>query len=176
MRTPQQLLLFNLLPNPERPLRTPRAIPPRSEFVHIPDVVQVPTQRQNPTQLLRGEKLLKSIWRETRQRWFPSRPDLDSYQMRWSARKQKRTLASCNLHDRRVVVARELNYPEYFCWLEPLLYHEMCHAFLESRFHDKRFYAVERRHPGIRAFDAWINAGGWARAVRSDRAKRWRLS
>jgi hypothetical protein len=77
-------------------------------------------------------------------------------------------------------VARELHDVEYASWLEPLLYHEMCHAVLGSTlhasgnrsWHGKEFKALERRHPGSKDLNAWMKSGGWAKAVRRDRGKR----
>jgi hypothetical protein len=36
----------------------------------------------------------------------------------------------------------------------------------------KEFRTLEKRHPDIKAFDTWVNSGGWLSAVRSDRSKR----
>lgn len=125
-------------------------------------------------------ELLK-IWQEQRQHFFPKRPDLDDYTVVWSKRAQKRTLASCQLERRRVVVARELNYDQHQVWLKPLLHHEMCHAYLGKQvgytkqgraWHGPAFKQQERRHPLQPIFDQWVKQGGWERAVRSDRAKR----
>lgn len=126
---------------------------------------------------------LEELWREIRSTWFPERKDLDEYSVIWSSRPQKRTLASCNIKRRVVIVARELAYDSLSQWWEPLLYHEMCHAYLgmsvyseheRSRWHGSEFRALERRHPKIAEFDAWVRQGGWSRAVRSDRARRAR--
>ena len=133
---------------------------------------------------VRRTSLLKYIWVRVRQRWFPNRPDLDRYTVVWSTRPQKRTLASCNIERRRVVVARELKYKQYHQWLPALLYHEMCHAYLgfsvveedgPNRWHGPEFKALERRFPQMKEFDSWIKEGGWDTAVRSDRAKRAHL-
>ena len=124
---------------------------------------------------------LVGIWKALRRRWFPARPDIDDYQVLWSKRPQKRTLASCNISSKRVLVARELNYPEQRVWLEPLLYHEMIHAYLGDNeqyrdgriaWHGRAFRNLEKQHSQIAVFDEWVKSGGWARAVRSDRAKR----
>lgn len=124
---------------------------------------------------------LHQLWCSIRQQWFPDRPDLDAYQVYWSTRAQKRTLASCNIESKRVSVARELAPAEHRRWLHPLLYHEMCHAYLglsvfseteRSRWHGPEFKSLENRHPEMQAFDYWVKNGGWSRAVRSDRAKR----
>lgn len=122
---------------------------------------------------------LLAIWQDLRRRWFPEREDLEYYTVRWSNRPQKRTLACCNVYAKRVTVARELRYPALSCWLSPLLYHEMCHAYLgelidkrtnRRRWHGPEFRQLERRNPAICDLDRWIKQGGWAEAVRSDRA------
>jgi len=129
---------------------------------------------------LESDELLQKIWLDLRLTYFPSRGDIDMYSLQWSRRQQKRTLASCNLDQRRVLVAKELRHADHIEWLEPLLYHEMCHAILgkdistkagRRAWHGTEFKALELRHPGIKKLDNWIKAGGWAKAVRSDRAR-----
>ncbi len=115
---------------------------------------------------------LKRLWLQIRHEWFPQRPDLDQYQIYWSTRPQLRTLASCCFESKRISVARELSYANCEQWLEPLLYHEMCHAYLDTIKHSKEFKVIENRHPLIKLFDNWIDSGGWGTAIRSDRAKR----
>lgn len=119
-----------------------------------------------------SDPTLLSVWLELCFAWFPERKDLCDYELKWSPRRQKQTLASVNLEKTRVFVARELNYPQHQKWLEPLLYHEMVHAYLRSEYHNQEFYRHEKRHPLIKEFDSWIDQGGWSTAVRSDRAKR----
>ena len=129
-----------------------------------------------------SDAFLKSMWLEIRAEWFPDREDVDRYNVIWSSRPQKRTLASCGVERKRVIVARELDRPEYHKYLPALLYHEMCHAILgpeQSRngsrrrsWHGRSFKALERLHPEIALLDSWIKQGGWAHAVRSDRARR----
>lgn len=123
---------------------------------------------------------LTLMWLELANTYFPDRTDLSNYKVRWSTRRQKRVLGSCNMTKRIVSVARELNTPEHHHWLEPLLYHEMCHAVLERSvskrgrkilWHGPEFKALEARHPGIPALDFWIKSGGWRSAVLSARAK-----
>lgn len=126
---------------------------------------------------------LKALWCQIRKKFFPDRADLDEYTVYWSKRSQLRTLASCNIEDKRVAVAKELNYQDLRKWLEPLLYHEMCHAFLghtvagsrgkRGRWHGREFRDLEARHPGCEALDKWIRSGGWLSAVRSARAKEY---
>lgn len=128
-----------------------------------------------------SEHELKALWIGLRRHFFPDREDLDTYSVYWSTTAQKRTLASCNIERRAIRVARELNYSQHKQWLSPLLYHELCHAYLgfsvyskegRSSWHGPEFKKLEKRHPGIQRLDSWIKSGGWARAVRSDRAKR----
>jgi hypothetical protein len=137
--------------------------------------------KQQSEQTNASVELLHSLWLSLRASWFPERNDLDSYIVTWSRRSQKRTLASCSIHRKKVVVARELNRPEYTALLSPLLYHEMCHAVLgfeqapnsnRRSWHGKRFKALEQKNPEIKTLDRWISEGGWTHAVRSDRAKR----
>lgn len=143
----------------------------------------VRTSRARPQRALRprsSDARLFAVWQEVAQRYFPSRPDLLEYSVTWSPRPQRRTLASCNISKKRVVVARELTPTEHHERLEPLLYHEMCHAVLgkdvgymgsKRAWHGPRFRALERKHPDISALNEWIRGGGWARAVRSDRSR-----
>ncbi|MCB9029600.1 MAG: SprT-like domain-containing protein [Deltaproteobacteria bacterium] len=128
----------------------------------------------------RSDEFLKSIWDKLWMEYFPTRNDLAAYTIRWSNRRQKRTLASCSLENRRIVVAQELNHPKYSMHLEPLIYHEMCHAVLgyevsqsgEKRlWHGPEFKRLERHHPGIKTLDKWIHTGGWLSAVRAHRAR-----
>lgn len=128
-----------------------------------------------------SDAMLMDLWLEIRREFFPDRPDVDEYVIHWSRRKQKRTLAACYTEEKRVIVARELNYTEHHRWLHPLLYHEMCHAILgenvpkkngKRQWHGRTFKALEARHPHLQQFDHWVKKGGWEHAVRSDRAKR----
>ncbi len=147
---PQQVPLFN-----EKPLAQPKI--------------------RDPLWARESDPLLYSAWVRLRQQYFPTRPDIDEYQVVWSARRQRRTLASCTLERRKVRVARELNCPDFACWLEPLLYHEMCHAYLglmPGGCHGPAFKALERRHPSVQALNSWIKSGGWLTAVRQDRGRR----
>jgi hypothetical protein len=124
---------------------------------------------------------LQEIWCHLRCLWFPDRPDIDSYKVYWSRRPQKHTLASCNVRYKKVRVARELDNPKYSHWIEPLLYHEMCHAYLgepkasktgRRSWHGAEFKKYEAQHPKIEEFNKWVSSGGWRSAVRSDRARR----
>jgi hypothetical protein len=124
---------------------------------------------------------LKRLWNEIAVKWFPTRPDLFEYRVHWSVRSQKRTLASCNLNQRRVVVARELQPASLNTWLPALLYHEMCHAVIgfdiqkkdgKRLWHGKQFKNLEKQNPAVAELEKWIKQGGWATAVRSDRARR----
>ena len=114
-----------------------------------------------------------SIWRKLRSEYFPAREDIDDYKVVWSKRKQTSCLASCSIQNRRVLVAEAMQDPESIPFIEPLIYHEMCHAILGEPkivkgrriMHGKEFKALERRHPGIKALNAWIKEGGWTKAV-----------
>ena len=124
--------------------------------------------------------ILVEIWRNLIREYFPDRADLLDYKMAWSSRRQKRTLASCNLRARRILVAQELNDPDYLQYLPALIYHELCHAVLgysvrstsgKSRWHGSEFKALEKRHPGIAILNLWIKKGGWRQAIRRHRGK-----
>ena len=118
---------------------------------------------------------LKAIWLALRALYFPDRAELDQYQIVWSKRRQIRVLASCNLHDLRVIVAKTLKSSEHHWVLDPLLYHEMCHAVLgkqvpqkngRRRWHGREFKELEKLHPGIKDLNLWIKSGGWEKAIR----------
>ncbi len=126
---------------------------------------------------------LKLLWESVREKYFPHRPDLCAYSVYWSRRSQKRVLASCNVRAKKISVARELKDPLFNEWLDPLLYHEMCHAYLgedvprsgkKRLWHGSLFKDLEDRHPKINALDSWIKEGGWLYAVRRDRGRRSR--
>jgi len=123
---------------------------------------------------------LHQLWCQVRAEYFPGRAEIDEYRVIWSSRRQRRTLASCHMKKRRVNVAKELRDATCQHWLEPILYHEMCHAVLgtdpgyyrgKRAWHGPEFRKLEHLHPQIRALDEWIKIGGWAQAVRRDRAK-----
>ncbi len=142
------------------------------------------TQRARRTPSSVSDPFLHQVWKELRKEYYPDRPDLDSYIVAWSSRRQKRVLASCNVRQHRVVVARELFEPSAVRWIAPVLYHELCHAVLgedvtsasgRRLWHGVEFRALEARHPDIPALNMWIRSGGWAMAVRSHRARSaWR--
>lgn len=132
-----------------------------------------------------NDEFLYSVWRSLRAEFFPDHVNVDEYTVIWSCRPQKRVLASCNIRAKRVVVARELFEPSASRWVAPVLYHEMCHAVIgegvhktasgKRAWHGAEFRALEARHPDITALNAWIASGGWAMAVRSNRARMaWR--
>lgn len=116
---------------------------------------------------------LTALWQSLRFEYFPERPDIDEYQVRWSDRRHTRCLASCNVYDRRVQVARAMAQSEARSHLAALVYHEMCHAVLgipkivggRRVIHGRDFKLLEKRHPGIKALDAFIVSGGWKKAV-----------
>ena len=123
---------------------------------------------------------LETLWQQLASEYFPENPQILLYKINWSTRRQKRTLASCNIRQQRVVVAQELNRQEHYCGLPALLYHEMCHAAIgmavqrggsKRLWHGAQFRALEQRHPEIVALDRWIKSGGWRQAVRSARAR-----
>lgn len=121
-----------------------------------------------------SDPLLYDLWLTLRKEYFPERSDIDGYQIVWSTRDQKRTLASCSLNRNKVRVAKELNAPALQHLLPPLLYHEMCHAYLGrsvSRYHGREFKELEERHPQTPYLKEWIKKGGWRSAVRSDRSR-----
>ena len=117
---------------------------------------------------------LRQMWISIRQHYFPAQPELDTYSLSWSYRNHRCTLASCNVDRRRILVAHLMRYPEAISFLEPLLFHEMCHAALGKPkrrgrrriLHGREFRALERQHPRIVELDGWIKAGGWHRLVR----------
>lgn len=118
---------------------------------------------------------LSEIWFKLQQGYFPEVQTLNSYQIVWSTRKHRNTLASCNVELRRVSVAAAMKHPPSNIHLEALLYHEMCHAVLgrpkvvrgRRQVHGRDFKSLERRHPGIPALDSWVKSGGWHAEVRS---------
>ena len=125
---------------------------------------------------------LKHIWDTLQQHFFPDRSDLANYTIRWSGRRQKRTLASCNIRKLQINVAREMSQTQCRAFLEPLIYHEMCHAVLGDKiaragskrmWHGPQFRALEMRHPEITTLDNWIKSGGWSKAVRSFRSSEY---
>lgn len=130
-----------------------------------------------------SDPFLYEVWCGLRREFFPERHELDGYRVVWSNRSQKRVLASCNIHERRVVVARELFEPAAVRWIGPVLYHELCHAVIDRdvsrsragkrQWHGAEFRELEQRHPDIGALHAWIASGGWAMAVRSNRTRRF---
>lgn len=171
-----QLSFFDICSSWQSALRLKRRQPRR----RLPRLIS----RHKPQIRLISEcEQLTTLWHSVAETHFPDAKHLSSYTIGWSTRRQKRTLASCCIERQMVRVARELNYPELHCWLEPLIYHEMCHAVLghtvpirnrKRCWHGPEFKQLERRHPGIAQLDNWIKSGGWAKAVRSDRARRAR--
>jgi hypothetical protein len=122
---------------------------------------------------------LVESWKSLQQRYFPDRLDLLDYQLCWSKQVQTRCLASCSTEKRRILVANAFRDFDTGDFLEPLLYHEMCHAVLGKPrvgkkgrriLHGREFKELEKRHPKIPALDAWIEEGGWSKLVR--KAKR----
>lgn len=138
----------------------------------------------DPNQL--DNNVLIVIWQGLARDFFPDIVEqINSYEVSWSSRPQKRVLASCNIRKRRVIVAQELLEPAATRWLSPVLYHEMCHAVIgdgvnlsesgRRMWHGRQFRQLEARHQDIPAMNAWIRSGGWAMVVRSHRARKaWR--
>lgn len=149
-------------------VRPPKPTTPRAKRTHSPPP---------------NDEFLHRVWTTLRAEYFPDRPELDSYVLAWSPRRQKRVLASCNITQRRVLVARELFEPSACRWIQPVLYHELCHAVIgegvhrqggKRQWHGHEFRTLEARHPDIEAMNLWIRSGGWAMAVRANRARRAR--
>jgi hypothetical protein len=164
---------LTLMKQIERLLRGGRAPAPRKRSSR-----PRPTAQRSST---KSDEFLLQIWTNLRTEYFPDRPELDTYIVAWSSRSQKRVLASCNIRQRKVVVARELFEPSACRWISPVLYHELCHAVIgeevrvqrgKRQWHGSEFRALEARHPDIEAMNAWIRSGGWAMAVRSNRSRR----
>ena len=127
-----------------------------------------------------SDSLLYPIWCDLQEEYFPSLRRIQDYRLEWSKRNQLRTLATCHIDKKKVIVARELNTTECQCWLPPLLYHEMCHAVIGRKlsrdrrkhiWHGPEFRALEAAHPEMAAFNAWVKDGGWQKAIRSHRAR-----
>ncbi len=135
--------------------------------------------RQATNNRMHSDCQLRMCWLQLRSHWFMESIWLDDYRLVWSSRAQQRTLASCNIKATKVIVARELNYPQHGIWLKPLLYHEMCHAYLgrttvgnRHSWHGKAFKLLERQHPLIPLFNQWVKAGGWEKAILHDKQVR----
>lgn len=133
-------------------------------FFSKPKKINRKVVRIKPTTKTVSDLELQKIWNKLSQDYFPTHLVLNNYKINWSTRAQKRTLASCNIQYQRVVVARELNYEHYKKWLEPLIYHEMCHAVIgfnvkktrnRRSWHGAEFKHLERQHPLMAEFDLW---------------------
>lgn len=155
-------LLFSRKQGSARPKRRVASVRPRRDDLRVND------------------PFLFEVWSNLRREYFPDRAELDSYHVTWSSRRQKRVLASCNIRQRKVTVARELFEPSACRWIAPVLYHELCHAVIgegvhlsggKRQWHGRQFRELEARHPDIEAMNVWIRSGGWAMAVRSNRAR-----
>lgn len=176
----RQLPLFNPQPGKAKPVAIPSAKRRKTSSRRRPTTTLTTPSNGVPTTQRPSDSRLWGAWQKLVQSRFPERVDLLNYSVHWSKRRQRRTLASCCVAKRRVVVARELNRPEHYQWIEALLYHEMCHAVLgdsvgriggKRAWHGPQFKHLERLHEGIPALNRWIKEGGWARAVRSDRGR-----
>lgn len=118
---------------------------------------------------------LVSIWNKLVDEYFEGSEDLKSYRLVWSKKIQTRCLASCNVTKKIVRVAPTMKRTDASLYLEPLLYHEMCHAVVgikvvngRRKIHTREFKQLERKHPSIASLDEWIEKGGWSEAVRKD--------
>jgi hypothetical protein len=176
MRLHFQLDFFSLFT--KRLLRKRRSISMRIQRARLVAARASPRRTQAPAI---SDPQLLALWQRLQAEYFPERADLLQYTVFWSNRAQRRVLGSCHMRSQRVRVARELQALDCQEWLEPLLYHEMCHAVIGlgversskgRAWHGATFRALERRHPRVAALDVWIRSGGWAKAVRSARAKR----
>ena len=124
------------------------------------------------------DERLSQLWRELQSSFFPDRTDILAYRLVWSARPQRRTLASCNVTRHVVRVARELDSEQGAPYLAPVIYHEMCHAVLgktgtvsgRNSWHGPQFKELESRHPDMVALKNWMKSGGWAQLVRRFRS------
>ncbi len=122
---------------------------------------------------------LRVLWEELIGQYFPEQPELKDYRVIWSYRRHTSTLASCHSERRVVRVAAIMQHVEALPYLEPLLYHELCHAALgpikvkngRRVVHGREFKLLERRHPGIPLLNKWIKSGGWHRLVRHQRRR-----
>jgi len=149
-----------------------------ADYAELLSLSEVLKEQEQAEQLEKAKsintKALCGLWTSIRMQYFPDRPDLDEYKVVWSGRRQTSSLASCNVERKRVQVAAAMRRPESIPFLEPLLYHEMCHAFLGEPpvingrrvMHGKEFKDLEKKHPAIAELDRWIKAGGWKKAVK----------
>lgn len=149
-----------------------RRLKSKSKSQNAPKIRKAKVVTNDPRLLL--------IWQELQKQYFPNNIEILEYTVAWSARRQKRVLASCNLRRKLVVVARELDYQQHHQWLSALIYHEMCHAYLgyslrrqgrKIPWHGAEFKKLESLHPESVKLNAWIKSGGWLSAVRSHRSK-----
>lgn len=174
LRQKLRALLAALQPPATIPIRRE---PPRQEAFDFRP--QKRPERRAAPQTSEIDAELTALWRAIREHYFPDRPEIDGYRVIWSYRKHSFTLASCNVERRRVAVAHVMQLEDARPFLDPLLYHEMCHAVLgipprvngRRQIHGREFKELERRHPGIQALDAWIRVGGWRTAVRKSRRR-----
>ena len=137
---------------------------------------RVRTQRE-PTGV--PDERLSQLWHQLQATYFPDRTDILSYRLVWSTRRQRRTLASCNVGRLVVRVARELDSDTGSQFLSPVVYHEMCHAVLgktgpingRNSWHGPQFKVLEARHPDMHSLRTWMKSGGWAALVRAERRR-----
>lgn len=145
----------------------------RSRFSPFQLFFTFPTKKVSRTSVAKPDPTLTELWSNLAAAYFPERLDLLEYKIVWSLRRQRRVLASCNMDKKVVRVAKAMDHPRCLEFLEPLLYHEMCHAVVGVKhgkrriFHGVDFKRLERQHPRITLLDEWIRNGGWLHAVRS---------
>jgi len=117
---------------------------------------------------------LSLIWLRLHETYFPTHTGLREFTVVWSTRRHRNTLASCSVDTKRILVAGAMAELRARPFLEPLLYHEMCHAVLGKPekvngrrvIHGAAFKQLEQQHPGIADLDMWILSGGWHATVR----------
>ena len=153
LRRAQQLCLDFFSPRPKEPLspvRSRAAVSVRKSETQDEGSLQ-PDDRKRHDEL-------RSVWSELQFHYFPNREDILSYTLVWSGKKHRRTLASCNVERKRISVAPVMELEQARPYLPALLYHEMCHAALESR--------------GLSAADALFTAAilkPWNNAIRGSK-------
>ncbi len=144
----------------------------RSKPLRVKSNVLNNTDRQK--KLEEREINLVTIWGKLENEYFPGDKNLSIYSITWAKRYSKRNLAYCDYQKKRVVVSPVMNNIKLLHMLEPLIYHEMCHAKLGEPkrvrgryiYHGKDFHKLEALHPFIKEFNDWIHNGGWANAKR----------
>jgi len=132
-----------------------------------------PTPRKRKSTNRVSDPKLFETWKRLQESYFPDSLFLNEFKVCWSNRHQTSCLASVNLQTKIVRVAPAMKLPESQLFLEPLLYHEMCHAIVgikvvrgRRKIHSREFKNLENLHPHIKFLDIWIKNGGWSKAVK----------